>query len=64
MLLHYLTVGFRALTKHRAFAVINVLGLAIGMGGLPADPALRPLRDAVRPVAAACRRYLPAPGLV
>ena len=31
MIRNYLIVGFRALTKNRAYAVINVLGLAIGM---------------------------------
>jgi len=31
MLRNYLVVSFRALTKSRAYAVINVLGLAIGM---------------------------------
>ncbi len=31
MIRNYLTVGIRALTKNRAYAVINVLGLAIGM---------------------------------
>src|SRR5687768_11564123 len=28
---NYLTVGIRALTKNRAYAVINILGLAIGL---------------------------------
>jgi putative ABC transport system permease protein len=31
MLQNYLTVGLRALARNRAFALINVLGLAIGM---------------------------------
>src|SRR4051812_28397254 len=31
MLRNYLTVGLRVLTKNRAYAVINILGLAIGM---------------------------------
>ncbi len=31
MLRNYLTVAFRTLTKHRAYAAINILGLAIGM---------------------------------
>ena len=32
MLRNYLTVAIRALAKNRAYALINILGLAIGMG--------------------------------
>ena len=28
---NYITVGIRSLTKNRAYAAINILGLAIGM---------------------------------
>ena len=31
MLKNYMTVAFRALANNRAFALINILGLAIGM---------------------------------
>lgn len=31
MLRNYLTVGFRALIKHRSYAVINISGLALGL---------------------------------
>ena len=31
MLQNYLTTGLRALARNRAFALINILGLAIGM---------------------------------
>ena len=32
---NYLTVGFRALAKSRSYAAINIVGLALGMGGPP-----------------------------
>ena len=28
---NYLTVGFRALTKNRTYALINIIGLSIGL---------------------------------
>ena len=61
---NYLTVGLRALAKNRTYAFINIFGLAHRHGRLPDDPALRPLRDELRPVAARRGERLPVPELV
>ena len=38
---NYLTVGIRSLLKSRVYAVINILGLAIGLHAEPLDDTLR-----------------------
>ena len=40
---NYLTVGVRSLAKNRAYAAINIVGARDRHGGMPDDPALRPL---------------------
>ncbi len=56
---NYLTVGLRALTKNKTYAFINIVGLAIGLARPPDPPALRALRNLIRPamVADADRVY-------
>ena len=60
---NYLTVGFRALAKNKTYAFINIFGLGARPRRLPDDPALRPLRDELRRVAAQCGEHLPVPEL-